>query len=276
MRLKFYLIGLGIGIIVTAVVMGIALRGRTREMTDDEIRARARELGMVEASTLTELNSANNGQGTQLSAAGTQNGTVAEQQTQNQTGALAAGNAASGETVARAGASTDSSDDTQGEDNETGSGSAAAGSTDSPLVVTGEPDDGETSPEEDAETETQRADAQADAAGTGSSAAQNAQTDRAGAESAAGSGTAGAESGAGASQARTEQPVTGSIVITIPDGVGSEEICELLQTAGVIDSATAFNNFLVQSDRDRYIGTGARLIPRGATYEEVGFIISGR
>ena len=32
--------GLGIGVIVAAVIMGIAMRGRTREMTDEEIKAR--------------------------------------------------------------------------------------------------------------------------------------------------------------------------------------------------------------------------------------------
>ena len=290
MRLKFYLIGLGIGIIVTAVVMGIALRGRTREMTDDEIRARARELGMVEASTLTERESANNGHDTQLPASDTQNGAAAEQQAQSQADALAAGEAASGESVAYAGDSSDGSDGQPGQSNEAGDGNTATGSEDSPLVVTGEPDDGEAPEAEDAGSETQRADAEAAGGDTGEggagtdtetvaeapSSAQADTSDTQGGAGGAGNTPAGADSGAGASAAGDGQPVTGSIVVTIPDGAGSEEICELLQTAGVIDSASAFNNFLVQSDRDRFIGTGARLIPRGATYEEVGFIIAGR
>lgn len=48
MKLKYYLRGLGIGIVVTAFLMGVALSGRRKEMTDDEIRTRALELGMVE------------------------------------------------------------------------------------------------------------------------------------------------------------------------------------------------------------------------------------
>lgn len=289
MRLKFYLIGLGIGIIVTAVVMGIALRGRTREMTDDEVRARARELGMVEASTLTERDSANNGQDTQLSAPDAQNGTNAEQQAQSQAGTLAAGNAASGESTANAGISSDGSDGQPGQGNEAGDGNTAVGSEDSPLVVTGEPDDVEAPEAESERTETQRAGAEAggnageggsgtdtETAAEAPSSAQADASDTQGGTGGTGNTQAGADSGNGASAAGGEQPVTGSIVVTIPDGVGSEEICELLQTAGVIDSASAFNNFLVQSDRDRFIGTGARLIPRGATYEEVGYIIAGR
>lgn len=51
MERKFYLRGLGIGIVVTAVIMGIALSG-DKAMTDNEIIARAKELGMVENTVL--------------------------------------------------------------------------------------------------------------------------------------------------------------------------------------------------------------------------------
>lgn len=48
MKLKYYLRGLGIGIICTAIIMGIALSGNKKEtMTDTEILERARLLGMV-------------------------------------------------------------------------------------------------------------------------------------------------------------------------------------------------------------------------------------
>ncbi len=48
MKLKYYLRGLGIGIICTAIIMGIALSGNKKEtMTDTEIIERARILGMV-------------------------------------------------------------------------------------------------------------------------------------------------------------------------------------------------------------------------------------
>lgn len=48
MKLKYYLRGLGVGIIYTAIVMGIALSGNKKEtLTDAEIIERARLLGMV-------------------------------------------------------------------------------------------------------------------------------------------------------------------------------------------------------------------------------------
>lgn len=53
MEKKYYFRGLGLGIIVTAVIMGIALSGsRQGQMTDDEIIARAKKLGMIEDSSL--------------------------------------------------------------------------------------------------------------------------------------------------------------------------------------------------------------------------------
>lgn len=55
MEKKYYFRGLGLGIIVTAVIMGIALSGgKEREMTDEEVIARAKELGMIEDSRLLE------------------------------------------------------------------------------------------------------------------------------------------------------------------------------------------------------------------------------
>ena len=51
MKLKYYLRGLGIGIVVTALLMGFATRERL-PLTDAEIKARARTLGMVESDSV--------------------------------------------------------------------------------------------------------------------------------------------------------------------------------------------------------------------------------
>lgn len=54
MKLKYYLRGLGIGIIVTAILMGSAAKDK-EELTDAEIKARAAELGMVEQKVLADI-----------------------------------------------------------------------------------------------------------------------------------------------------------------------------------------------------------------------------
>ena len=57
MKLKYYLRGLGIGMMVTALILGISFSHRQEQtaqaMTDDQIRERAAELGMVDSSELT-------------------------------------------------------------------------------------------------------------------------------------------------------------------------------------------------------------------------------
>lgn len=50
MKLKYYMRGLGIGIVVTALLMGIAFSGHKKTMTDEEIRQRALEMGMTDES----------------------------------------------------------------------------------------------------------------------------------------------------------------------------------------------------------------------------------
>lgn len=79
MEKKYYFRGLGLGIVVTAVIMGIALSGsRQGQMTDEEIIARAKKLGMIEDSSL--LDASNSGD-EENEAEGTGEQEAAEQET---------------------------------------------------------------------------------------------------------------------------------------------------------------------------------------------------
>lgn len=57
MKLQYYLRGLGIGMAVTALILGISFSARQEQaaqtLTDDQIKERAAELGMVDSSELT-------------------------------------------------------------------------------------------------------------------------------------------------------------------------------------------------------------------------------
>lgn len=46
MKLRYYMRGLGIGILVTAILMGVTIEGKTEKLSDAEIMARAEALGM--------------------------------------------------------------------------------------------------------------------------------------------------------------------------------------------------------------------------------------
>ncbi len=52
MRLKSYLKGLGLGIFITSLILSIGLNNTKSEISNDEIRKRAAELGMVSADSL--------------------------------------------------------------------------------------------------------------------------------------------------------------------------------------------------------------------------------
>lgn len=54
MKLRYYLRGLGIGIVITAILMGVATKDNG-QMTDAEIKARAAQLGMVEQKVLADI-----------------------------------------------------------------------------------------------------------------------------------------------------------------------------------------------------------------------------
>ena len=54
MKLKYYLRGLGIGIVVAVIITSVSM-GNRQPMTDEEIKERATELGMIENSVLTDI-----------------------------------------------------------------------------------------------------------------------------------------------------------------------------------------------------------------------------
>ena len=59
MKLKYYLRGLGLGVLLTSIIMGVALSGKNKSMSDEEVIRRAKQLGMVEAeNTLSEYSGA--------------------------------------------------------------------------------------------------------------------------------------------------------------------------------------------------------------------------
>jgi len=54
MKLKYYLRGIGIGVILTAIIMGFALGARNAPVSDAEVIEKAKGLGMVEGGVLSD------------------------------------------------------------------------------------------------------------------------------------------------------------------------------------------------------------------------------
>ncbi len=69
MKLKYYLRGLGIGILMTAIVMSVAASGEAEALSDDEIRERAIALGMTDNVVLSALQGEEETDGSALQSA---------------------------------------------------------------------------------------------------------------------------------------------------------------------------------------------------------------
>lgn len=249
MEKKYYLRGLGLGIIVTAVIMGIALSGGTkrREMTDEEVIARAKELGMTEDTRLLEPSDEEEGKTEpEETAAPAEDMPVKKD--------VAVKTAAELEKL-------------EAEKQEEAAGvEAPAEAEQKPTVDTPEPVQTTTSK---ASTETKpKADTNE----------MNKQDDD---ENAAPAGTE--ESGdekppqAGTQENSEAPPASGGTKsITIVGGDSSYGVAKKLEAAGIVSSASDYDNYLCEHGYDKKVRTGTFQIPAGATDEQIAKIVTGQ
>lgn len=67
-----------------------------------------------------------------------------------------------------------------------------------------------------------------------------------------------------------------NISIEVISGMDSGKVASLLYSAGLIDDATAFNNYLVNNNYANNIRTGNYTIQEGSSYETIANILVGR
>ncbi len=264
MKLKYYLRGMGIGIILTAIVMGFALGGRKSTLSDAEIIKRAKALGMVEAD----------------SGVLTQNTAEVDKDNENDSSA------------------SDPSLDQEGKEVSEEIQQEVVLSDPSVSEVAEEKEDGERDSSEAVtavSTEQVRTDSAAEAstkevkessaaasvASVASSeasseatmaASTNASTEERKEEVAE---TANAEASRSASSSSEQTSTSGtSKIVTIPGGLGSDQVAAILYREGLVDNAVTFNRYLIDRGMDRIIRSGTKTIPDGASYEQIASIIT--
>ena len=71
----------------------------------------------------------------------------------------------------------------------------------------------------------------------------------------------------------TSQSTKASKTITIPGGISSDSVAQILYNEGIVDNAVSFNRYLIDRNMDRYIRSGVKTIPSGSSYEEIANII---
>ncbi len=250
MKLKYYLRGMGIGIILTAIVMGFALGGRKATLSDAEVIQRAKALGMVDGDNGVLLNAQGEeieenvddktSSGSSLFEEGT---TLPEKEQQEIPGA----DSSIPEMVKEEEEGESSSTETSTEDSSAFTSSTKEETAASTEISTTKPVVKEETKKPDASSE---------------------------------------ESSKEEMQVTVETPVesantstgkginTSAKTITIPAGLGSDQVAQILYREGVIDNAIAFNKYLVDSRKDRVIRSGTKTIPAGASFDQIASIIT--
>ena len=252
MKLKFYLRGLGLGLIVAALVLGVhhaRSAGSAGTMTDDEVKARAAQLGMIDGSsrlTDDELS-------TEEMLAELQDNDVTD--VTNET--------ADADIVSTDPVSSDQDVDPEnaGDTEETASdviADAAALIEDTTAEITTDaPDD----PGLDYPTEDDSFMMPTETITSEPSEASDNETDHEftpAQEPAAGSATGGAGT------------------ITISSGDSSDRVARKLADAGIVSSAADYDKFLCTHGYDRVLRVGTYDLSAGMSDDEIARVITGR
>ncbi|WP_029232117.1 hypothetical protein [Butyrivibrio sp. VCB2006] len=251
MKLKYYLRGMGIGIILTAIVMGFALGGRKATISDAEVIERAKSLGMIDGKGVLDS-------GTVDSEVGLNSDTYTSDPALDQTGEEVSEEinqefASAGEYISEMGVD---AQEGQGEETETGESSEQSSEytiSEDTQVATSSGSDVGTGTDNKTETKTD-----SNNKASSEDSHQEIQDDE----------TAVVEEIA-ALGGKTSVTKT----ITIPGGLGSEGVARVLYNEGIIDNAATFNNYLVERKMDRIIRSGVKTFPAGSTYEDIARII---
>ena len=275
MGLRLYLRGLGIGIVVTALLMGYTLGGK-KELSDAEIISRAESLGMVEESKVLVQPQEKEEQDDVAADPGS-GGTDAPEKDESSpiivTGERDLPKESENEVTDTAKDETDNT----GSDKEAGnepeketqepetSGEGVNGESTKELSVSG----AVKGAEEPGETETSKTKSDTD---NKAEADTGTKTET---ETGTGSDT-GTKTGTGTGTGSDTGTKSKVITVTIKKGSDSLAAAKELERAGIIENAAAFDGYLVSKKLDRLISSGSFKIPDGASDQEIARIITGR
>ena len=267
MKLKYYLRGMGIGIILTAIVMGFALGGRKATLSDAEIIQRAKSLGMVDGDSGVLLDSQD------------QEGEETTDDTSASSTPLFEEGAKIPEKEQQEVAGTGSSVAEVAEEEEEGKDATSEASKDKSSDIASSAKEASTTSQsgKTSVTESSASSSTSSASETGKVAAATTEssTSSASASEASTVDQANASSEASTPNSTSQTGInTSSKTVTIPGGLGSDQVAQILVREGVIDNAVSFNKYLVDSRKDRIIRSGVKTIPAGATYEQIASIIT--
>ena len=234
MKRKYYMRGLGIGVIVTAILFTLAFPKNKAEMTEAEIIAKAKELGYVKKSegiTPDDINKIKEQEGIGITPENTPDDTVTPEATPEPTG--------------------------------------TPGPTPSPVPTPDAP----TPPEEpdkpatpERPTNVPTKEVLPDTLTPKPTATPTEVPTKVPTPTIGPTKTP--------TKQPTKAPATGVITVKVERGMTATKVARLLEAAGAVDSATEFASYLRENNLADEINIGTFSIPAGATYEEIGKILT--
>lgn len=255
MKLKYYLRGLGTGIVATALVLGISLSHGKENISDEEVKKRAAELGMVEE--FKSLEEASKEKDTKEAEA---DGMKVSGNEAEENKALAEGGTAEDKTLAGNGTAADKPVN----ENEAAEGKTPEGSRDAAKT---EPEQAKADESKENEKEDSKQDSGNGGFGSGIEKENDSAPDGTGEENSQ------PEKQPDAEKEESSKPAGKSIVLEVHSGDGSLSVAKRAQKAGLVADAAEFDRFLCSGGYDKRICTGKHEIPEGATMEEIAKLL---
>ena len=235
MNIRNYLKGIGVGIIVASLVLIIAGKFNNKAMTDDDVIKRAKELGMVESTTLTQP-SANNG----LVSNDSNDRAIADDKESNVTDQSGTGEDANADATNTADADKNTTD--------------ANNSSDKNQSST---DNNNTGKGTDTNTTNNQTGSDTDKNSTATDS--NSSTDK-------------NQTGAGSDKTVKSSE---TVSVEVKSGMSSESAAAAAKDAGLVDDDIEFNKYLCANGYDKRLRVGQYDIPKGSDFETIAKYLCG-
>lgn len=246
MRLRHYLKGLGIGMVVTALILHFSVQAAEPSMTDEEVIARARELGMTGNVVLSRNDPALSG-----------DGSVSGEDVVSPSGNMVTDDIDGSDDVG------DPQSDEEGISTDDGGNmTASAGGSEIDPETSGHGNDSDVTENGDASVGDPAEDDIPPAAGNDDEVETEPQEGMAGVES--------------TEPVEITEPVQNgnTVTVTVYNGDSSVSVAGKLAALGLVSSQAEYDAYLCSHGYDRTIRTGVHVIPVGATEQQIAEIIT--
>ncbi|MBQ1880061.1 MAG: hypothetical protein II156_00325 [Lachnospiraceae bacterium] len=273
MNLRTYLKGLGLGIFVTTLITSVSSGNAKATMTDAEIRARAEELGMVSENALLLS------QAQKLADDAAEKAKAAVSTDKAASGA--SGNKVSGNAVSGNKNSGNKISGNKISANKV-SGNTVSGNTGSSAALKAGSKEDKTAGGSNASASGSLGSNSGSRKSSSDSTASSGDS-KAASQSAAGKKETVPEMGSAAKKSDTASDDAGvvpgsgeTVTITVSSGDSSVSVANKMVQAGLVTDAKQFDSYLVLNGFDRRLVVGSHPIPKGATPEEMGSILTSK